>query len=661
MKTENQLGLSRHIALLVALCVVGGLALTGAFVCRSLKLDKDNQALASAATAELEVRFIKNQVQPWFVTIDTLFVERGESVGVLEEAAVIGADRILASLTELKSSPALSAAGAEIDGATAVVEAIRTQLVTLSDTTAQSFPSQRRAARERIEQQAHPLPAALHKLEAQAELAHSSATGAVHQTQRQLKSWGLIGLAAYLLFAFGAWWYARARITNPIESFAEEAWSAYTAERALETERTGPPVVRSLAQTFAAMATDVLRSRETARVLEAETDALLESIPAVLIGLDPTGRIALWNAEATKRFGLLQKQAVNRLITELPIPWIHSDTSERLVEAMASDFAQSMPEIPFTDEKGKARVLSVTTTPVSYGAQGMGTLILGTDITEQRSLEAQVRHSQKLESVGQLAAGIAHEINTPIQYVGHSIHFLQEAFDDMGGIIASYKQLKESVEELDSAATSIRQVEAAEEEADLELLEEEVPSAIERAIEGVSRVANIVGAMKRFAHPGAMTFAPANLNEAVQTTLTVANNEFRYVANINQQLATIPAVECDLGDINQVLLNLIVNAAHAIEEKGGERGTITIRTRLNGDRVAVEISDTGMGIPEDVAQNIFDPFFTTKEVGKGTGQGLAIAHSIICEKHGGALTYETKAGQGTTFRIELPVRQGAAA
>jgi signal transduction histidine kinase len=206
----------------------------------------------------------------------------------------------------------------------------------------------------------------------------------------------------------------------------------------------------------------------------------------------------------------------------------------------------------------------------------------------------------------------------------------------------------------------LERVREAEEIADLEYLRERVPAAFDRADEGIGRVGAIVSAMREFAHPPTSDKAPVQLNEALHNTLVVATSEYKYVADVETDFADLPAVVCNGGDINQVFLNLIVNAAHAIEERAAEeRGKIAITTRAEGDSVIVSIADTGCGIPEDVAARIFDPFFTTKEVGRGTGQGLAIARTLVVDRHGGTLTFHTEPGAGTTFHVRLPIGHDA--
>jgi PAS domain S-box-containing protein len=298
---------------------------------------------------------------------------------------------------------------------------------------------------------------------------------------------------------------------------------------------------------------------------------------------------------------------------------------------------------------------------VSFGAlehEGRkAVLVVAVDITERKRLEVELRQAQKLEAVGGLAAGIAHEINIPIQFVGDNTRFLQDAFTSLQTLLAKYQ---ECVKTMAGAASPemLEDLELAREKADLDYLTEEIPKALSQSLEGVGRVATIVMAMKEFAHPDSKEKAAPDINRAIVSTLTVARNELKYVAEVETELGDLPPVICTISDLNQVFLNLLVNAAHAIGEvvkRTGEKGRITVRTALEGDTVLITISDTGCGIPESHRTRIFEPFFTTKEVGRGTGQGLTIARSIVADKHGGKLTFETEVGKGTTFFIQIPI------
>ncbi|MEV8508411.1 ATP-binding protein [Actinoplanes sp. NPDC051475] len=277
------------------------------------------------------------------------------------------------------------------------------------------------------------------------------------------------------------------------------------------------------------------------------------------------------------------------------------------------------------------------------------------DVSERQALELELRHSQKLESVGRLAAGIAHEINTPIQFVGDNARFLETAFADLNRLHEAYRELADAARKGAECATVIENVERIAEEIDIDFLMEEVPMALQQSLEGISRVANIVRAMKAFGHPGSEEKAQANLSEAIANTLIVANNEIKYVADVETDFADLPLVHCHLGDINQVVLNLVVNAAHAIGAADRGRGRIRVSTRQEDSQVVIEVADTGTGVPPEIADKLFDPFFTTKEVGTGTGQGLALVRTLVVDRHGGSVDFTSEQGEGTVFTVRLPV------
>lgn len=279
------------------------------------------------------------------------------------------------------------------------------------------------------------------------------------------------------------------------------------------------------------------------------------------------------------------------------------------------------------------------------------------DITERRALEGDLRQAQKLEGIGQLAAGIAHEINTPTQFVTDNLTFLRESCEAALGLLELYrKAVREDSERF--SADAIRDLTEAERVCDLEFIGAEVPRAITQSLEGVRRIAKIVRAVKEFSHPDLAEKAEADLNQGITSTITIAHNEWKYVADLTTDFdEALPRVLCYPGDVNQVVLNLIVNAAHAIRQKlkGTGKGQIVVRTRTCGPFAEIAVSDTGTGIPPEIRTRIFEPFFTTKEVGAGTGQGLALAHSIVVKKHQGKIWCETEMGAGTTFFVHLPI------
>lgn len=283
------------------------------------------------------------------------------------------------------------------------------------------------------------------------------------------------------------------------------------------------------------------------------------------------------------------------------------------------------------------------------------------DITQRLILEQELRQAQKIEAIGQLAAGITHEINTPVQYVGHNLNFLKEAFQDISGVLEAYHRMHTAVKSGEAVSGDLlRNLEEAIETADIDYLREEIPKTVAQGIEGIQRVEKIVRAMKEFSHPGTDEKIKVNINELLESTLTLSRNQWKYVADLETDFqADLPLVPCLPGEINQVFLNLIVNAAHAIEGTntvgGTDLGKIRITTRGTKDTVQIRISDSGGGIPESIQDRIFEAFFTTKEMGKGTGQGLAIARRVVIDKHQGSLSFETEPGKGTTFIIDLPL------
>ena len=278
---------------------------------------------------------------------------------------------------------------------------------------------------------------------------------------------------------------------------------------------------------------------------------------------------------------------------------------------------------------------------------------------ELKATRNQALQSEKLASVGQLAAGIAHEINTPIQFVGDNTRFLQEAFEDLSGLIETYEEVCTASMNGAETETLVNKAHEQSKKIDIEYLNEEVPKAITQSLEGVDRVTKIVRSMKDFSHPGSDHKEIIDINNAIESTITVSKNEWKYEAELVTDFdVTLTAVPCFPGEFNQVVLNMIVNAAHAIKDvrgDGGDLGTISISTHRDDNFAEVRIKDSGTGMPEEVRKRIFEPFYTTKGVGKGSGQGLAIAYAVIVDKHHGTIDVESEPGNGTTFIIRIPL------
>lgn len=406
------------------------------------------------------------------------------------------------------------------------------------------------------------------------------------------------------------------------------------------------------------------RAESCARTSQQEADdarALLESMiscaPAYVTSMDRSGTIQFVNRTFAPRSA---DMVVGTHWQEYcPQEW-HPLIQSAFEKVLATGKTQ-LYEVSLDRPDGPTVWLANHMGPMRSGDVIVGVVVISQDITETKHAQSELVEAQRLAAVGTLAAGVAHEINTPVQFVNDSLHFLRDAGNEINELLAKMLAAfelarKAPLDEETSAALAAVQVAA--EEADLEYLVTNTPKAYERAIEGLERVATIVRSMKEFAHPAQKEMALADLNRAITATLTVARNEYKYVADVVSELGELPLVNCHLNEINQVVLNIVVNAAHAIADKvrGTEqRGTITLRTYTERDFAVISIADNGGGIPEHVQPRIFDPFFTTKEVGVGTGQGLAIARTAIRESHGGELSFETVLGQGTTFYIRLPI------
>jgi PAS domain S-box-containing protein len=271
------------------------------------------------------------------------------------------------------------------------------------------------------------------------------------------------------------------------------------------------------------------------------------------------------------------------------------------------------------------------------------------DVTERKEAELRLAAAERLESVGKLAAGVAHEINTPIQFVNDSVYFVRDAVHEL-------LQLTDRLRTLAAAAPGNAGTVAAMCD-ELPYLAQQLPKALERSLEGLKRVAEIVRSMRELAYPDRPEMAEVDLNHVIRNALVVARAEYKYVAEVETDLAPLPPVHCHAGELNQVMLNLLINASHAIADVVGGTGTkgvIRVSTRIDGDTVVISVGDTGGGIPETIRHRIFEPFFTTKEVGRGTGQGLAISHNIIVKRHGGSIDCDSQVGRGTVFHLRLP-------
>ncbi len=386
-------------------------------------------------------------------------------------------------------------------------------------------------------------------------------------------------------------------------------------------------------------------------------DTIMRCLPAFVAAVDPAGKIRFLNRVHVSKS---KEDALGSDWLQFFPSWQHDELRERLARVLETGTVESF-ETTSPGPTGRMLSFSVHLGPLRDRDRIVGAVSVAKEITALRRHQTEFATARRLTAVGTLAAGVAHEINTPVQFVSDSIHFLRDASRDIHAVLEKLQVVRDLAarnaprEELDVALAVARRF---EDEADLDYVFASAPKAFDRCVDGLTRVATIVRAMKEFAHPSQREMEPADLNHAIENTLTIARNEYKYVADLRTDLGELPPVRCCINDINQVVLNLVVNAAHAIADRvegSEEKGTITVRTTREGDHAVISIRDTGNGIAEAIADRIFEPFFTTKEVGRGTGQGLALAWDVITEKHRGELRFESEVAVGTTFFIRLPL------
>ncbi len=395
----------------------------------------------------------------------------------------------------------------------------------------------------------------------------------------------------------------------------------------------------------------------TARELQTANNLLSEVMAVapdgiLLCSVDLTVRVG--NTACQRHFGCDIAEIVGRQLSDF------FPDAERIADHRAGEFAFDR----FTAQRADGAAFPVElrgyagriNDQVSY-------LLTFHDITtrlaeeERRNdLEAQISEARRLEAIGALSAGIAHEINTPIQFIGDNLDYLGEALGQAYGSYKRYEALRAAVKDDDRYTDLVAEVDAFNSSIGLADLTNEVMAALTESRDGIRQVRDIVLLMKEFAHPGAIEKEATNLNDIARNVATLCRNQQKGVAEIEFDLAEdLPLVQCRRGQVQQVVLNLVVNALGAVRDADAEQGRILIKTAWSGGRARLSVSDTGPGVPEELRQKIFDPFFTTKPVGKGTGQGLALAKDCIVKGHGGCLCLTDVDGFATTFLIDLPI------
>jgi PAS domain S-box-containing protein len=405
---------------------------------------------------------------------------------------------------------------------------------------------------------------------------------------------------------------------------------------------------------------------------EARTRAITDTARDAIIMMNSRGEVNFWNPGAEKMFGYTQEEIHGQDLHQLLFPEEFQGEFEKAFHSFqrsgTGKAANITMELRANCKNGNEIPveLSLGSVRIDDEWQVVGMM---RDLTERKKADMERQQANKMESIGTLAAGIAHEINTPTQFVGNNLRFLQDSFSDItevlvevNGLIESSRECGDSNGELDALGEKVQQ-------ADLDFLVEEIPASIEQSQKGIETVSRIVGSMRAFTHPGKDEKTPSDLNRIIKDTIIVSRSEWKYDANIEIDLMeSLPTVPCCPGAFGQIMLNLITNASHAIKsahessissESSSEvkfaKGLIRITTTQQDQYAIIKISDDGTGIPEAIQKRIFDPFFTTKDVGQGTGQGLSLVHSVVVENLRGQIAFDTEQGKGTTFTINLPL------
>jgi PAS domain S-box-containing protein len=409
---------------------------------------------------------------------------------------------------------------------------------------------------------------------------------------------------------------------------------------------------------------ELAQRNDQAAQIEGRYRSLFESVPVAIIVAQIDGRLIDINRAGMHLFGYDSQSEM--MAVNVKSYYVNPAERDRRIAAALGE-ALPKPSEFLMRRKDGTTFPALTQNHVIRDASGAPSHVEGfvTDISEykrleedRRAMEHEQRISQRLQSVGALAAGIAHEINTPMQFVSDSVYFLKKAVGKLDALWPELTELSRRSQSRADSSDVIRRMESAVSKIDLDELVVDTNQSADRALDGIRRVTKIIRAMREFAHPDNGERSQVDINNAIETTLTVCRNVYKEVAQVETEFGALPAVVCQYGEINQVFLNIIVNAAHAIEAAQkieSRKGLIRISTCTEPGWAVIRIQDNGTGIPESVKARIFDPFFTTKEVGKGTGQGLAIAQSVIVERHRGRITVDSKVGEGTTFILRLPL------
>ncbi len=405
---------------------------------------------------------------------------------------------------------------------------------------------------------------------------------------------------------------------------------------------------------------------ETNRLLKNEMmikENILSSIVSIMIGISKENKIFLWNDTAEKVLKISAADAIQSRLESLSIPWEWDTLCEGIASCIIEDEPVQVYSMKLHMNKLEPVFLNLIINPVKDRENNLdGFMIYGDDITERKIMEQQFFQAQKLESIGQLASGITHEIKTPVNYIHENLNFMNESYKQIEPLLKLLKNTDVQTGKISHEA--MENFRSHSHDIDIGFILDEMPKALEDSLEGIERISLIVKSMKQYFHPGEEVKTRINVNNIIEDIINISRNEWKYVAEVETNLdSAMPEIDCFPSELNQVFLNIVVNAAHAVsmakDEQEDKKGKIIISTRTVENYVEVLIQDNGPGIPENIQSKIFDPFFTTKKIGEGTGQGLAIAHSIVVKHHNGSIFCKSEEGIGTTFIISIPKKHSA--
>jgi PAS domain S-box-containing protein len=418
---------------------------------------------------------------------------------------------------------------------------------------------------------------------------------------------------------------------------------------------------RELAESNDRLQAEIGEGRRTTDALnrtQAQFERLLTSIPSVLIGIDEEGRVIHWNEWASNVFGISAGETLWRPFLESGIGWDWEQFLSRVDPSAPGEWLHRLDDVEVNSITGRRSYLTVFVCSLSgAGGAASGYLVFGTDVTERRALENRLVQAKKLQAVGRLAAGMAHEINTPIQFVDSNLVFAADSVRSMSDALFAFGRLLEAARTGAVNPALVEDVTRTVAACDLEYILEEAPRALADARDGTARVAEIVRAMQQSSQDSLVDRSEIDLNDLVERTAIVSRHEWQKTATLSTHFdSRLPPVPAAPGELAEALSALLSNAAHAVADAGRSgSGEIRVSTRLADQWAEVRVEDNGCGIPSGIRERVFDPFFTTRIVGQGTGQGLTVARATVVERHGGVIEFESEVGVGTVFVVRLPL------